>query len=108
MDNFCKIKSKRDMCPILIESKDLLNALLILIRNIDYTIFLRNIYSGMIFLFAFYSKGVPLYHDAQNLWNGLIRVKLYETISIGKKIMAEKFMFSATKWVLFQYALYGS
>ena len=77
MENFCKTKSKRDMCPILIDSKDLFTALVILIRNIGYTVFLRNIYSGMIFLFITYSMGVPSYHYAENLWNGLIRVKLY-------------------------------
>ena len=44
----------------------------------------------MYFLLFFNSIGVPLYHDTQNSWNRLIRVKLYETILIGNKIMAEK------------------
>ena len=49
----------------------------------------------MYFLLFFNSIGVPLYHDTQNSWIRLIRVKLYETILIGSKIIAEKIMFSA-------------
>ena len=44
----------------------------------------------MKFLLFFNSIGVPLYLDTQNSWNRLIPAKLYETILIGNKIMAEK------------------
>ena len=44
----------------------------------------------MKFLLFFNSIGVPLYLDTQNSWNKLIPAKIYETILIGNKIMAEK------------------